>query len=954
MLRGLAGLLVGGMLVLGFAGNALAVPAPPFPIVLDNGDGPVIWGRMFGDEHLSWVEDLDGWTLRRDPATGRLHYAEVGPDGYLRPTAYEHGTVDPKALGLSRHLMPSKQIRREIRSLRDGLLGTPARAPSRVSGDICNLVILVRFADESNILPSSDFEPVFNAATDSVREYYDEVSYGSVNMISTITDWVTLPNNGSYYAYNDSTYGHPERMIRDAADILDSQGFDFSQFDCDGDGEIDAVDVIHSGHGYETSHDPDDIHSHYAALTWYGDDFYKDGVHFVAYHTEPEVQSDGYSPTQIGVIVHETGHFFGLPDLYDYDYDSGGIGLWGVMCSGPWAGPGMDGTVPTHFSIWSKYQLDWVTPQYIQANVSDVRLRPAYAYPEGIRVNAGMPYRQYFLAENRRKDNYDAYLPGEGLLIFHVDENVSDNNNQSHYLVDLEQADGQRELNNSVYENGDTSDPWPYSGKDAFTPNSTPSSVAYGQNDSDISILNITRSGSDILLDVNIDGSAGSLLSVSPGSLAFAAGVGAQSPPAQTVTVNHQGVGPLSWTASAQNNWISVSPTTGSTPGSTQVTVNPAGLSEGTHTGSIRFTSPSADNSPVTMGVTLNLTQRPASIALSTTTMDFVGVAGGPSPAPKVVTVSNTGGGSLSWTASADANWINLSTSSGGAPTQVVVTANSQGLASGYYQGSVHFVTQDAGEAWLDVSLSIQLPAHIVASPLDMDFSSVFGRGAPEGQALTISNTSGGQMPWSVTCSPGWLECGPTSGNAPGQVWVQPDPAAMDIGQYAGTITIEADVADNSPVTIPVVYDILPQNTAPSVPTPVSPAQGLDIEDPNPELTVENAGDTDGDVLTYDFEVYDAGSNQVYWSTQGVVEGISFTSVRIDKTLDVPATYQWRARAVDQHGMAGEWSEKVLFTVLESGSGGKGCGCGTDGRGSPLGGLAVALIGLLALVRRRT
>jgi|HigsolmetaAR201D_1030396.scaffolds.fasta_scaffold11042_2 hypothetical protein len=63
--------------------------------------------------------------------------------------------------------------------------------------------------------------------------------------------------------------------------------------------------------------------------------------------------------------------------------------------------------------------------------------------------------------------------------------------------------------------------------------------------------------------------------------------------PARTfqINLNDQAAGALSWTASKNQSWITLNRTSGSTPTSVIVTVNPSGLSNGTHTGVIDFKS---------------------------------------------------------------------------------------------------------------------------------------------------------------------------------------------------------------------------------------------------------------------------------------------------------------------------------------------------------------------------
>jgi immune inhibitor A len=501
------------------AAQALAVPAAPFPVQLRNEDGTAFMGRLFGDEHLSWAEDLEGHPIKFDETTGAWHYATLGSDGRFEALPWRVGVADPARLNLQKHLKPSPAARRRALMRRSTMQRTTIR-PAPPQGKLRNLVLLVQFncsseaggcspTNQGPTFSAADFLPVFNGATDSLKAYYEEVSYGKLQLESEIATgaWIELPYNDAYYAYNDEVDGCPACMLVDGINHLIMSGFDFTRFDLNRDGVLDALTIIHVGHGYEYSGQPRDIHSHFQDLSQF--DLRVPGdILLTGYHTEPEFQADKVHITTIGVICHETAHFFGLPDLYDYTGTSAGVGDWSIMASGSWAGPSSaPGSEPTHLDAWSKSMLGFLTPTKVAANASGLRLEPTANKPQAVRIDTGSP-NQYFLLENRYETKYDRYVPGSGLAIYHVDENQQDNDDSDHYLVDVEQADGLRELNTSRYESGDLGDVWPYDSKKAFTPDSKPNTLAYGASSSRISVLNITRVGHDVTFDVEIEGTA--------------------------------------------------------------------------------------------------------------------------------------------------------------------------------------------------------------------------------------------------------------------------------------------------------------------------------------------------------------------------------------------------------------------------------------------------------------
>jgi len=96
------------------------------------------------------------------------------------------------------------------------------------------------------------------------------------------------------------------------------------------------------------------------------------------------------------------------------------------------------------------------------------------------------------LVENRQKTGFDASLPGQGLLIWHIDETVATNTNENHYRIALMQADGKRDLEASR-NRGDAGDAYPgTSGNKSFNATSTPGSKSYANVSTCVAVTGIS------------------------------------------------------------------------------------------------------------------------------------------------------------------------------------------------------------------------------------------------------------------------------------------------------------------------------------------------------------------------------------------------------------------------------------------------------------------------------
>ncbi len=390
----------------------------------------------------------------------------------------------------------------------------PAAAPT---GTWRVLAILLQFPDKPAQVNAAFFDTLlFGTGGNTLREYYRKASYGSLDIVTAnppgSLGWVMAPHPYSYYANGQNGRGvypnNAQKMVEDAVAAVDSM-VDMSPYDNDDDGFVDAVMVIHTGSGAELTGSNQDIWSH-AAKTSLPEAH--DGVLVSRYCTMPEFWLTPGDMT-IGVYAHELGHAaFGLPDLYDKDNSSEGVGEWSLMASGSWNGT--LGDHPASPDAYSRIQMGFAVPSVVTANVTGYLLHDAESTPEILRLwSAGAPGKEYFLAENRQRTGNDTALPSSGLLIYHVDESVSTMNilewypghtDAGHYLVALEQADGQYHLEKKL-SRGDSGDPYPgATGNRSFDFTSAPDSRDYSFNPTGVAIRNIGDSGPSMSMDIEV------------------------------------------------------------------------------------------------------------------------------------------------------------------------------------------------------------------------------------------------------------------------------------------------------------------------------------------------------------------------------------------------------------------------------------------------------------------
>jgi hypothetical protein len=180
-------------------------------------------------------------------------------------------------------------------------------------------------------------------------------------------------------------------------------------------------------------------------------------------------------------------------------------------------------------------------------------------------------------------------------------------------------------------------------------------------------------------------------LNVTPGTVTFTYASGTSTPGTQSLSVASSGTA-LNITATASGGaWLTVTPTTGSTPATLKVNANPTGLAAGTYNGTITITSDGAANSPQTIPVKLTVTGTgsgrlriwPPRAAF------FEHESGRSDPAPRTIRVFSTGA-PLGFTAAAHGGtWVSVTPSGGTTPGRLSISVDPTGLASGTYTATI-------------------------------------------------------------------------------------------------------------------------------------------------------------------------------------------------------------------------------------------------------------------------
>lgn len=457
-----------------------------------------------------------------------LTLAAVEPAHAQQPRAkrgqFEVHGMDFRAKGAWRQRVANVRAQRQALLAAGSIAQLNAAGPSMagtvVAGNLQLPVVPVRFSNTDTTtlftpVQYSDvlFSPAPTTRPYSVKTYYEQLSNGFLTISGTVFPWVGLPNTDLYYEDGCNGVGVTAQcpnggarfgaMLISALDAISNRPDSatvWAQFDNDG---PDGVPNSGDDDGYVdfvTFLQPEIDGACGTANIWAHRYFIEGWTGGSPYVTKTPRAGGGYirvsdyimqsavggnsacTPGQImpiGTIAHESGHAFGLPDLYDTQGATAGIGDWGLMGAGNYTLP----YSPSRMEAWSMVELGWVKVDTLKTT-GTITLRPV-AYSDTVLVLPTPTVGEYFLLENRAAVESDtaqmnpsacmawgyscAKLPG--LAVWHIDQSriaggafTNTINTGSVQGVALVQADGLNTLrtpNASGYPRGDTGDSYP-------------------------------------------------------------------------------------------------------------------------------------------------------------------------------------------------------------------------------------------------------------------------------------------------------------------------------------------------------------------------------------------------------------------------------------------------------------------------------------------------------------
>jgi M6 family metalloprotease-like protein len=514
------------LFTLGLSWSAHAVPAYGVPLQVKQPDGTIVDVWVWGDEDFRFMEDSKGYALIRDTITNEICYAKLSADKTaLESTGTKIGSVVLPPLNAVKdlHLDPGALFTSVTSVFRAAPRGAASRAIPVTTGTRNVLCLVIDFPDGAGSVAASEITNYFNQTgytgfqnNGSVRDFYFDVSNGNLTLTHEVHGYYRAQNNRSFYDTPSKEASGAAELITEALRGLQGE-IDFTKFDSNSDGMIDAITVLYAGNMPAENNHPLwphrwDIRGANPAQSFTSSSGKSAGPYMIC--------NIGQELT-IGVVCHELGHLVcGFTDYYDTSFNSEGLGEWCLMASGNWNGGAKNPAPPHNYLRW---KAGWLTPVAASSSITSL----ACTLTDVIKFDNAGNSKEFFVISAIQKTGRNAGLPGEGLAIFHIDEAKTKNNEpqhtaSQHYQSSLEQADGlfNLESKGASGNRGDNKDPFSQANGNTFTDVSTVSAKWWNGADSGFSITNIGASGGTSISFTMLGSGGGGGLTVTSGPTA--------------------------------------------------------------------------------------------------------------------------------------------------------------------------------------------------------------------------------------------------------------------------------------------------------------------------------------------------------------------------------------------------------------------------------------------------
>lgn len=406
--------------------SSQAVPAWPGLLERTLEDGSKIMVRLNGDEYFSYLTDESGFLLT-DTGSGLKYELQDNARVMATPELMSARREFVENSGPAK-MMRANQMQRMAELTREG------RTTFCTTGEVNFLVLLVQYDDIKFNSPTirQDMDDMLNkegydlnGCKGSMRDYYITNSNGKFKPHFDVSEVITLPKTSKYYT-GDNKYDNVQEMVKTAVELADPQ-VDFSKYCNVIPGEVDAVIIWYAGYGQADTSNTEYIWPHQSSIR--NQNLSLDGVRITTYCCFNELNGGRHYYNKDGALagmgtpIHEFGHIMGMPDLYDPNYKVNIVpGSWSIFCSGPYLG---DGYVPPLCSGYERWMFNWIEYEEVEDG-THYELKDLHNQGKVIRipvkVSGGSTYNnEYFLIETRTQEGWDSYLPGNGMLIWHID-----------------------------------------------------------------------------------------------------------------------------------------------------------------------------------------------------------------------------------------------------------------------------------------------------------------------------------------------------------------------------------------------------------------------------------------------------------------------------------------------------------------------------------------------------